>query len=691
MKRIFAHIGFSVAVALLAISLLETKIIICITIGLAILFVASLCLSYFRRNVSFPLCFGSALLACVMFLCAFNLVATPQIELDNTDCKISFYSIDLEDRDSNGAYVYIAKTTSISVPNAPQNIKLRVKSNSPLNVEPYEVVEARATLYSLADNPYSSFGYWADNIFLTAKVTNVVETGVVKKSPMISILRGRVRVIQAFKLMLSPDEAGVAIALLTGNKAYIQPKALNMFRYSGATHIMAVSGLHLTVVAGAIYLLLRKFRTPNIINALVTNTVMLSYISLAGFSKSAVRAGVMMLIMTIAPLFKSRADSLNSLGVALFVICLNPFAVTDCSVLLSVVAVLALIVTASSDFVRHNAVSNMDSPPVKRVQAFVDSKATGVIASLAVLLMTAPIMYMCYGSMSISSLVSNFIAVPFGSLAMILSVVAFCFFGIGANAITAVVARVLQITVDVLLWLVEELSSFSGSLVHLGEYASLIIVGAMIIIAICFIFNNSVLLKRGLALAIVFVVIASGAIAYLTSDNSTMLVTQNGAVVINHNDKTIVSNVKNTSDYYDIYTYLSSNNMNIDLLVDNGDSDIASRLTNVVYTNTVLTHQLNQCMLDSGCYKSIELKDKCHMNFGDGFVLDFDSGEYITNVGDISVALSMGNLMNTDVVVYNDNNVAVDHNGVVELSDGNVLYTFTNDGFSVRRINQWLE
>ena len=52
----------------------------------------------------------------------------------------------------------------------------------------------------------------------------------------------------------------------------------------------------------------------------------------------------MMIVMLCGRLFNERSDTLNSLGIAVFIICLNPFAVTDAGALLTVTAVLGLII-----------------------------------------------------------------------------------------------------------------------------------------------------------------------------------------------------------------------------------------------------------------------------------------------------------------------------------------------------------
>ena len=69
MKRVFAHIGFSFAVSMLLLNLINSiKKTLIISAGLAILFIASLAVKKYRQALAVPLCLGAAVFACI-FLC----------------------------------------------------------------------------------------------------------------------------------------------------------------------------------------------------------------------------------------------------------------------------------------------------------------------------------------------------------------------------------------------------------------------------------------------------------------------------------------------------------------------------------------------------------------------------------------------------------------------------------------------
>ena len=122
MKRAFAHIGFSTAVTLLVANLVATKILIFISIGLAVLFAASLILVRYRKAIALPLCLGSSLLACVLCIFVMSTVAQPQLAMDGQRADVQMYVTDDGSLGDDGRYHYTGVIESLPVEGAPQNI-----------------------------------------------------------------------------------------------------------------------------------------------------------------------------------------------------------------------------------------------------------------------------------------------------------------------------------------------------------------------------------------------------------------------------------------------------------------------------------------------------------------------------------------------------------------------------------------
>ena len=135
-------------------------------------------------------------------------------------------------------------------------------------------------------------------------------------------------------------------AMITGNTSEMSAEIQNNFRYSGISHLFAVSGFHLTLWTGCIYFLLKQlpFRIDKRIRSIISILFIIFFMALTGFSKSVVRAGIMQIIFFSAFFTKYKADPLNSLFAALtFILTINPFAVTSISLQMSFFATLGII------------------------------------------------------------------------------------------------------------------------------------------------------------------------------------------------------------------------------------------------------------------------------------------------------------------------------------------------------------
>lgn len=140
------------------------------------------------------------------------------------------------------------------------------------------------------------------------------------------------------------EQAGLAKALLIGEEGDISEESLENFRDAGISHILSVSGLHVSILVGCFALLLEKLRLNRRVTFVVTMVFLLAYVCLTGFRLSMVRAGVMTAIALAGRLTGRRPDYLSLLAAAFFVVVLpNPAVVFDVGVQLSYGAVFAIL------------------------------------------------------------------------------------------------------------------------------------------------------------------------------------------------------------------------------------------------------------------------------------------------------------------------------------------------------------
>ena len=132
--------------------------------------------------------------------------------------------------------------------------------------------------------------------------------------------------------------------ILLGKRNDVPTETLYIFRNSGTFHVLAVSGLHVGLVAMFCYLGFSLFQFPQKVLCLLTIIAVLIYACLIGFRPSVFRASLMAILFLVATLIDRDADIFNLLAfAALVLLLLNPQQVWDVGFQLSFVAVASIV------------------------------------------------------------------------------------------------------------------------------------------------------------------------------------------------------------------------------------------------------------------------------------------------------------------------------------------------------------
>ena len=132
--------------------------------------------------------------------------------------------------------------------------------------------------------------------------------------------------------------------ILLGKRSDLPTETLDIFRNSGTFHVLAVSGLHVGLVAMFCYFGFSCFRLPQKMLCLLTIAAVLMYACLIGFRPSVFRAALMAILFLLATLMDRDADLFNLLAfAALVLLLLNPLQIWDVGFQLSFVAVAAIV------------------------------------------------------------------------------------------------------------------------------------------------------------------------------------------------------------------------------------------------------------------------------------------------------------------------------------------------------------
>lgn len=679
MKRPLSHIGFSVAITLLVLNLIGNKYVLIIMIGLAVILAASLVLSKFRKALSVPLCVGGALLGCVIFACTYSASVEPQLMLDNKTCNAEFYIVDLAQK-NNTQYVYTVKTKKIECDNAPQNIKLRIKSKDKIEAENYQVISGKLKFNKISDNSFDSYGSWSDDIYLSSKLYNYKVKDEYVRSLNSKVLDVRQNIIDTIGTSLLGDSGGLATALLIGDKSNLSKNAYNDFKLAGVTHIMAVSGMHLVVLSSVFVFILKKLRVNQQLRVIIIIPLVLFYIALAGFSKSVIRAGILMIVLLIGELFKRKSDSLNSLGLAVLILCFNPFVVCDVGAVLSVLSTLSLITLYPLLDKWMMKYKILRKPVIKAV-------SQSICISLSVMLYTLPVLYVFFGYISLASVIANVVLVPIGSMAMILSMLLYV--SSFVPFVHPIFVFLTKIVCGLMLKITSILADLPFAIAPLDDNLYVILAAAFLIVGIAFLTGNKRNIKS--ATILVSLIIAFSVFTPLTfKDNSEkIMICKNNAVLISSEGKTMVTGLKDYDDYYSIQNYLFKNNLNCDIIVlsnsfeDNKYNIMLAHKFNpeiiVSFGDEMSLYQMPRTQVLDGTKEDVFFNENIKVDY-----LDDDGHFYDVKINGFTISNSK--YSNCDIAV--SNKFVRDCNGCIDLSQSNVVYCLgDNKTFSVRRVD----
>ena len=201
------------------------------------------------------------------------------------------------------------------------------------------------------------------------------------------------------------DKAGIYQAMLLGEKSGLDEEVKMRYQMAGMIHILAISGLHISVLGMGLFSLLKKLSLGNVPAGLISLCVILQYGMLTGSSVSAMRAVSMFVLAIGARILGRSYDLLTALAVSAILLLLDtPAYLYSSSFLLSFGAVAGLGIMASA----LNRFIESENPWVKTL-----------ISSLAVQLMTLPVVLRIYGEVSILGIALNLIVLPTVSVVLV--------------------------------------------------------------------------------------------------------------------------------------------------------------------------------------------------------------------------------------------------------------------------------
>lgn len=285
-------------------------------------------------------------------------------------------------------------------------------------------------LFSYQQNLRNKYIFYVLEIDSTNDIKVVSENGIYKKP---TLTYRFARWVNHALIKGLPGEglnSDIRQAMLFGWKSSLSQSINDNFMRSGTMHLFAVSGIHVSILSGAILILLRSFLIPRFLCGVIILPVMWFFTSLTGWQASAIRATIMLTIIIVGWMFYRPSNLLNSIFAAGIIILLwQPSQLFQPGFQLSFMAVLSLALILPHFEKGYEYLTKNDPFLPRQLQTLnarimnniIKYFGGAVATSLAVFCGTAPLIAYYFNLVTPICIVANLVVIPLGALVLISS------------------------------------------------------------------------------------------------------------------------------------------------------------------------------------------------------------------------------------------------------------------------------
>ena len=422
-------------------------------------------------------------------------------------------------------------------------------------------------------NPYEfDFGGYLRRNGMSAIATAKIEDVEIVEAvhDIRSAVIGARRAIGSLIDRLFPRGAALVRALVLGDRSQLSDEMRDSLHATGTAHLIAISGLHVTVLAMVVSLLLGQFMSKRLANAL-TLAPLFAYGALIGFSAPFVRALTMFAIFSFAPIAGLPSDPVTRLGAAMLVwLAIRPLDIADAGFVLSYSASagMILLMPPIEALLRLGGLRSRIPRLIgakKCLWQAVDYAVSLLCASISAQLATLPAVIAFFGTQSVVSLPFNLVCVPLCMLGYVLSIPALLL-----GAIWLTLGSVAACPTEALFGALAAIARASAQLpvtsVRLGRYpAALILLHAGLMLACSNMSRVRPTIRRFLPLSLVSIAALATLIVFFADwpFSLTFLdAEQADCAVVRTRGHTYVIDVGDT--YTPVADYLSATSLRVD-------------------------------------------------------------------------------------------------------------------------------
>ncbi len=419
MRQRMALVGFTYLCATVAAVYFGANIAFFAGITLAAAFAVFILIPSVRRARVLPVAAFCAAVAMLMYSHSYNSAIEPLTELDGREINVTARVVDIP-YDTDTGTVYTLKVLSHDNPLQSTGFKIRVKKTYAADIFAYDTVTCRVKLYFPEGGGYSSESYMlAKGIVFAGYIEDVYTSRRAVKEEKTAgyyIVKLREYIAKSIDVLLNSRSAGITKALLLGDKNAVNAETKNQLSAIGASHLIVVSGLHMSVIAffamivfGMIFRKSRKF-------ALVLSVFAVAvFMAVTGFTQTVLRSGIVIIIALFGQIIGAKPYKFSSVGfAALLILFFNPLAAGDIGILLSFTSSIGLMIFTEPIINALNSriftVKCFEKYKPMRALIKIFTASVGTTAGATVL--SVPILIVVFKRVSFIAVISNILLIP---------------------------------------------------------------------------------------------------------------------------------------------------------------------------------------------------------------------------------------------------------------------------------------
>lgn len=252
----------------------------------------------------------------------------------------------------------------------------------------------------------------------------------------------RNKIIVTIKNILPQKTSGLVAEILIGEKENIDEEIKENFSKASLSHILAISGTHISYIIIGISFLLTKSKIAKKSSYIMIILVLILFMFITRFSPSIVRACIMGIIMLMSKVVYRKNDVINSIAISLMIIIIaNPYAIKDVGLELSYLGTLGIVF--------------LNQPVTNLLSKYFNKKIAATLAvTISAEILILPITVLKFNTISTLFIISNLLAVPLSGV-IILYGYANVFLGMISLKLGNFVSIILNFLTKMLIWIAE--------------------------------------------------------------------------------------------------------------------------------------------------------------------------------------------------------------------------------------------